>query len=297
MTGWDVNGLRIIRRLAFGDEEYVRHKNRSKYRTESVVVMAMDRMRGGCDFAARLTYIHGGDPRRLGEMFHLFIVAMYKYAKRLLDPRNLMRFVGMSMSFRRSLVNKLQHPSHDHPFNPQSRLGEDTCIGFVDASMFSTCRPGATNEGANNSRNGDLLQRAFYTQYKSVHGLKLLLVTLANGLTGHLAIDSVRASDVGMVRSSKLNEVLQEYSEAEGEATNVLSVYGDRIFVTSKYLRAPNSVSRYITPGYANPDFRERLVRQDRAMEPLRGTYPLPHPPPPSPPLSLTPSLRSVRRA
>ena len=110
MTGWDVNGLKTIRRLAFGDEEYIRHKNISKYRTESVVVMAMDRMRGGCDFAARLTYIHGGDPRRLGEMFHLFIVAMYKYAKRLLDPRNLMRFVGMSMSFRRSLVNKLQHP-------------------------------------------------------------------------------------------------------------------------------------------------------------------------------------------
>jgi hypothetical protein len=35
LTGWDVDGLRIIRRLAFGDEEYVRHKNRSKYPTES----------------------------------------------------------------------------------------------------------------------------------------------------------------------------------------------------------------------------------------------------------------------
>jgi hypothetical protein len=28
LTGWDVDGLRIIRRLAFGDEEYVRHIKR-----------------------------------------------------------------------------------------------------------------------------------------------------------------------------------------------------------------------------------------------------------------------------
>jgi len=61
-------------------------------------------------------------------------------------------------------------------------------------------------------------------------GSKNSLGTLANGLTGHLAIDSVRASDNGMVRKGELNEVLQKYSEAEGGVGNYLSVNRDRIF-------------------------------------------------------------------
>jgi len=48
----------------------------------------MDRIRSGCNFS-RLTYIYGGDARRLSEMFHLFVVGMYRLASRLLDRDNI----------------------------------------------------------------------------------------------------------------------------------------------------------------------------------------------------------------
>ena len=53
-------------------------------------------------------------------------------------------------------------------------------VGFIDCSIFSTCRPGGgpTRPGVGAPRHSNNIQRAMYTGWKSVHGVKIQTVNL-----------------------------------------------------------------------------------------------------------------------
>ena len=58
-------------------------------------------------------------------------------------------------------------------------------VGFIDNTIAPICRPGGgpADDGVNARRLDALIQRAFYTGWKKLHGLKLQTIDLPNGMT------------------------------------------------------------------------------------------------------------------
>ncbi len=66
--------------------------------------------------------------------------------------------------------------------------GNFNIVGFVDCVSFQTSRPGTGPDGdfrgAPCREGWYIKQRAFYSRYNKMHGIKLLAYSLPNGLTG-----------------------------------------------------------------------------------------------------------------
>ena len=60
-------------------------------------------------------------------------------------------------------------------------------FGFIDNTIAPICRPagGPADDGVNARRLDPLIQRAFYTGWKKLHGLKLQTIDLPNEMTFH----------------------------------------------------------------------------------------------------------------
>jgi hypothetical protein len=106
-------------------------------------------------------------------------------------------------------------------------------IGFVDWKIVETCQPGS---GPAEDRHGHNVM-SVYSGYTKHHGLKILTVTLPNGLIGALydAI-STRKNDNSALNLSNLNvdmmrlqpDVIQ--ARRNGEDMLYYSIYDDAIF-------------------------------------------------------------------
>lgn len=61
-------------------------------------------------------------------------------------------------------------------------------FGFIDNTIIKTCRPGgsAAARGPNAPRFHRLVQQAFYTGWKKVHGVKFQTISLPNGMLFHV---------------------------------------------------------------------------------------------------------------
>ena len=113
--------------------------------------------------------------------------------------------------------------------------------GFIDDTIGKTCRPGGgpAEEGENAPRWNTLIQAAFYTGYKKLHGYKYQTFELPNGMCGDLyGPCPVRKNDLDLLNDSDINEKLRELSET---AVKQYKAYCDGIFpilthMTSKHV-------------------------------------------------------------
>jgi hypothetical protein len=87
----------------------------------------------------------------------------------------------------------------------------------------------------------EIIQRALYSGYLKVHGLKVLTVVFPNGIIAYLyGPVSARENDIGLLNLSWLNEHLMalqlEITVARANGENILyfSLYGDEIFLYLK---------------------------------------------------------------
>ena len=103
-------------------------------------------------------------------------------------------------------------------------------FGFIDNTITATCRPagGPADDGINARRLDALIQRAFYTGWKKLHGLKLQSIDLPNGMTFHAyGPISCRHSDSFSFRESRIQTKLAELQENEEIK---YSMYGDSAY-------------------------------------------------------------------
>jgi hypothetical protein len=114
-------------------------------------------------------------------------------------------------------------------------------IGFIDCKIVETCWLGSgqaeDNAEAPPHEDADLIQESVYSGYMRCHGLKILNITLLNGLIGALyGAISTRENDNGTLSLSNLSidmmhlqpEVMQ--GRQNGEDMLYYSIYGDAIF-------------------------------------------------------------------
>jgi hypothetical protein len=117
----------------------------------------------------------------------------------------------------------------------------DNFLGFVDCKIVETCRPGSgpaeDRPGAPRHEDADIIQESVYSGYAKRHSLKILTVTLPNGLMGALyGAISARENDNGALNLSNLNldmmRLQPEVTQARQNKEDMLyfSIYGDAIF-------------------------------------------------------------------
>ena len=103
-------------------------------------------------------------------------------------------------------------------------------VGFIDCSIFATCRPGGgpTRPGANAPRHNNNIQRAMYTGWKSVHGLKIQTFNLMNGMTAHCSdVYSCREPDSIVLQESGLENL---FSRVQLRSPIQYLIWGDSAY-------------------------------------------------------------------
>ena len=111
--------------------------------------------------------------------------------------------------------------------NPET---DQEVAGFIDCNCMETARVGGgpIGEGPDAERWIDLIQRAFYNGWKSVHGLKHQTIDSAHGLTMHMyGPTSLRRNDLRLLSKSELNDKLAALCM---QYNQICRVYGDSIY-------------------------------------------------------------------
>ena len=145
----------------------------------------------------------------------------------------------------------------------------------MDDSMYCTCRPfsGPSGDyiGAARKAEYDETQRAVYTGYKKIHGLKVETVFLPNGLTFLFGPVSCRRGDRGVLRMSDLNSFLthvqHELFLLAGVTFYTYSVLGDSAFNVGY-----GCIQTYFRPMGAHGQLSEDEKRCNFAMKSARIT-------------------------
>ncbi len=139
---------------------------------------------------------------------------------------------------------------------------------------METCRPGSCpaedRPGAPCHENADLMQESAYSGYSKRHGLKILTVTLPNGLIGALygAISAIE-NDNGTLNLSNLNvdmmRLQPEVTQARQHGEDILyySLYGDAIFHCS-------TASPAATDNLLQGDLNVREEAENASMRQIR---------------------------
>jgi hypothetical protein len=113
--------------------------------------------------------------------------------------------------------------------------------------------------GVNAARWDYLMQRAFYSGWKRLHGLKHQSVVLPNGMTGDLwGPCSVRHNDLYTLRESGLNARVAACQQGRPLQ---FCMYGDGIFPYASHLR-----SKHVNPNGLTP----RQTAENNAMTKVR---------------------------
>jgi hypothetical protein len=115
---------------------------------------------------------------------------------------------------------------------------------FIDNTMNAMCRPGGgpANDGVNAPRHDPLIQQAFYTGWKKIHGLKWQTVDAPNGMCIHaFGPLSVRRNDLTSLQRSNINGLFAQCQVAQGMQYQYM-MYGDSIYPVLSHL-----LSRYVS--------------------------------------------------
>ena len=146
---------------------------------------------------------------------------------------------------------------------PDSRSpGGLRVCGFIDNTMNATCRPGGgpARDGRDAPRNDPLIQRAWYSGWKKLHGMKYQTVDLPNGMNLNVwGPISVRHNDITALHESNINDKLVQLQLGR---QHQWIIYGD-----SAYVHVADS---HIAARHHNEFNTEREVLENRCLSACR---------------------------
>ena len=101
----------------------------------------------------------------------------------------------------------------------EEKLGDqfqNRYVGFIDCNCFRTDRPGGgpLGDGTGSLRWSNDVQRSFYNEWKSIHGLKYQ--TVDNGLGFTMDVFGpipLRGNDMSLFLHSRINESMENLGE------------------------------------------------------------------------------------
>jgi len=161
----------------------------------------------------------------------------YNKADGLLHGNRLQHWVPLFAEFAEAIRHKLNRPKYGELLFQNVRI-----ICFLYCKIDETCTPGTgpmnNEELAERRPDAEIIQRALYSGYLKVHGMKVLTVVFPNGIITYLyGPVSARENDISLLNLSWLNEHLvalqPEITAAWANGENLLyfSLYGDKIFL------------------------------------------------------------------
>lgn len=183
--------------------------------------------------------IFGGDQSRWSYGWPWILHYIDSRYQDVLSHQGLKRFVDDFPRFHAAIERKVKQDS-PHCRNDGSGYIEpglyflpfQICL-WLDCSIFRTCIPGTGPAGdyigAPRKVNAYYIQRALYTRYKKLHGIKMETVMLPNGISTLYGPASARASDVGdgVLRMSGLDDFLFEIQQGR---PHIYSGFGDSVY-------------------------------------------------------------------
>ena len=163
--------------------------------SEEIFLFSLTKMAHGLDNLQLCSNYFGGSAKRWPYAYPWFLRYMDQRFEHVLSMEGLERFVPYFPYFARKIAEKLNLPrKYVDPVTGIETtfpgLGLDPfsarIFAFLDGSYFRACTPGTGPDGdyfgSRRHDNAYLIQRAFYTGYKKIHGIAILSLMLPNGL-------------------------------------------------------------------------------------------------------------------
>lgn len=190
------------------------------FNPEELFLYFMMRMKTGNDLT-QMCYVFGGSTGRWGFAWRWILMYIDARYKDVIGHQGLLRFVDQFPDFYNAIQQKVQRETihnideHNNTYDVRAGLSflPFDIFGFIDCSIdkISTplSGPNGDYEGCGRKQHYDETQRAFYTGYKKIHGIKVETVFLPNGMSTLFGPVSARLADVeNVLQMSKLNEFL-----------------------------------------------------------------------------------------
>mmetsp|Transcript_20638 Transcript_20638/g.31474 ORF Transcript_20638/g.31474 Transcript_20638/m.31474 type:complete len:329 (-) Transcript_20638:785-1771(-) len=187
---------------------------------EELFLYFMTRMKTGNDHTQMCDDIFGGSEKRWSLAWRWILFYLDERYKNIIGHQGLLRFVDDFPRFYTAIQQKVQQ-SYVHDEDEHNNTHEETSglaflpfdiFGFIDCSIDRSIRPfsgpAGDYEGAGRKPEYPAAQRAFYTGFKKLHGIKVETVFLPNGISTIFGPVSARRSDIPVLQMSNLNEFL-----------------------------------------------------------------------------------------
>mmetsp|Transcript_21584 Transcript_21584/g.33391 ORF Transcript_21584/g.33391 Transcript_21584/m.33391 type:complete len:504 (+) Transcript_21584:121-1632(+) len=190
------------------------------FHPEELFLYFMTRMKTGNDHTQMCDDIFGGSEKRWSLAWRWILFYLDERYKNIIGHQGLLRFVDDFPRFYTAIQQKVQQ-SYVHDEDEHNNTHEETSglaflpfdiFGFIDCSIDRINRPfsgpAGDYEGAGRKPEYPAAQRAFYTGFKKLHGIKVETVFLPNGISTIFGPVSARRSDIPVLQMSNLNEFL-----------------------------------------------------------------------------------------
>ena len=215
----------------------------NKYTYEETLLIALHYMAHGTTYI-ELMETYGGNEAGYSHMVNWFSSFLHhKYYHRL---------CGKSLeywtrddnvrNYRSAIFDVLRYDKNRRPRQGLDGISFDRfrIFGMIDCMQHAMTAPGQGPINEDNDRNDDAeeLQRAFFTNYGHLWGMKTQAVFLPNGMLANLFFASVSQNDKGMVNISGLEPELERVLNGLPlDAIGTLpAIYGDDIYDISSVI-------------------------------------------------------------
>jgi len=231
---------------SFPTDKYVFKGNVFSY--EETLLIALDYMANGTKYVT-MSQTYGGDWTRYSLIVNWFAKFLFhKYYHRLCG-RSLQYWIHSENvdKFRTGIYNFVKYNNTDTSIPELDHIIIDyfRTMGYLDCMQLAMCQPGSGPINDDDERNPDRweIQRAFYTAYGKMWGMKCQGTFFPNGMLGNAFFTSVSQNDKGVINISGLEEELQRLLLSHQLHDGVLpALYADDIYDVSTVIVKKNGV-------------------------------------------------------
>lgn len=243
--------------------EQLRGPSRHVFGGEECFLISLYHVIKGAPFTEMARFVFGGDPRHYSTMFQLLVDHLYMTFYNKISGTSLEQWIPRYIDECRLLIHNALSTGalHEVVYMDGEVIDENLILhhflfehfrifGFFDDFAMPCGRPGVRR-----SRDWNFvfdMQRAFYSGYMRLHGLKAQVVYLPIGIIGSVFITELRQNDNGVQNMSGLNDYLVDLCARAGIFIDGLlpCLYCDGIFAC---LAA-------ILPRFVNPSPEQHLL-------------------------------------
>jgi hypothetical protein len=212
--------------------------NGYKFTAQEVVMISLARLAYPLRWCDVLLLFPGRKRWSCQRAFYWFLDFMIKnWGYLILNNRDFwVPYFQQSADAIRVKLSELPNESYRLFYPPADQPGGFSVFGFIDNTMLAMCRPGGgpIQGGEQSARVDKLVQQAWWTGWKKLHGLKFQTVVMANGMDFEVwGPTSVRHNDNYTLAKSNIIEKLRQCQLGNQFQ---YKIFGDSAYFDNPYL-------------------------------------------------------------